>query len=183
LSDSNREAAGNQYELIHESLIRIFVSKGFSDAEDMADEVMDRVGRRVPEIRETYVGEQARYFHGVARNVILERGRRKEIPTEVLPVLPEKITTQSDEYECLLKCLKFLPEDKRELILDYYLYQGREKIEQHRIMASELGITDGALRGRAFQLRSKLEKCIANCILTEGKTKPGSGSINSGVLF
>lgn len=169
--------------MIHESLIRIFVSKGFSDAEALADEVMDRVGNRLPEIRETYVGAPARYFHGVARNVILEAGRRREIPTDVFPVLPHEINHESDEYECLLKCLKFLPNDKRELILDYYLYQGHEKIEHHRIMASELGITDGALRGRAFQLRSKLEKCISNCILAVDKTKHASQSINSGVLF
>ncbi|HEU4509061.1 MAG TPA: sigma-70 family RNA polymerase sigma factor, partial [Pyrinomonadaceae bacterium] len=163
--------------------IRIFVTKGFSDAEDLADEVMDRVANRLPEIRETYVGEPVRYFHGVARNVILERGRRREIATDELPVGPTNTSPDSDEYECLLKCLKFLSEDTRELILDYYLYQGRDKIELHRVMAAELGITDGALRGRAFQLRSRLEKCIANCVSAADKTKSGSGSINTGVLF
>ena len=149
----------------------------------MADEAMDRVANRLPEIRETYVGEPGRYFHGVARNLILEGGRRREIATDVLPVLPHEISHESEEYECLLTCLKFLPKDKRELILDYYLYQGHEKIEHHRIMARELGITDGALRGRAFQLRSKLEKCISNCVLTLDKTKHAPQNINTGVLF
>jgi DNA-directed RNA polymerase specialized sigma24 family protein len=166
LNDSNRDDAGQQYQLIRESLIRIFVSKGFSDAEDMADEAMDRVGNRLPELRETYVGEPVRYFHGVARYLILEHGRRRESTTDQIPVLPTEINRHSDEYECLLKCLKFLAEDKQELILDYYLYHGHDKIEHHRVMAAELGITDGALRGRAFQVRSRLEKCISNCIPT-----------------
>lgn len=181
MNDSNRDEAGHQYQLIRESLIRIFVSKGFNDAEDMADEAMDRVGNRVPELRDTYVGEKARYFHGVARFLILEHGRKPEIPTEDVPVTLPEINRQSDEYECLLKCLKFLAQDKRDLILDYYLYHGHDKIEHHRVMAAELGITDGALRGRAFQVRSRLEKCISNCIPTVNKTKNASRSINSGV--
>ena len=152
--------------MIRESLIRIFVSKGFNDAEDMADEVIDRVAKRVPELRETYVGEPVRYFHGVGRYLVLEHGRKKETATDELPVRLPEIDRHSDEYECLLKCLKFLAQDKRELILDYYLYQGHEKIEHHRDMAKELGITDGALRGRAFQVRSRLEKCISDCIPT-----------------
>ena len=181
MNGSNRDEAGQQYQLIRESLIRIFVSKGFNDAEDMADEAMDRVGSRLPELRETYVGEPVRYFHGVARFLILEHGRKKETATDEVPVMPPEINRHSDEYECLLKCLKFLAEDKRELILDYYLYQGHDKIEHHREMAAELGITDGALRGRAFQVRSRLEKCISNCIPTVNKTKSASRSIHGGV--
>ncbi len=181
MNDSNRDDAGQQYQLIRDSLIRIFVSKGFSDAEDMADEVIDRVAKRLPEIRETYVGEPIRYFHGVSRFLILEHWRKKETPTDEVPVMPQEVTRESDEYECLLKCLKFLAEDKRELILDYYLYHGHDKIEHHREMAAELGITDGALRGRAFQVRSRLEKCISICLPTVNKTKNASRSINSGV--
>jgi DNA-directed RNA polymerase specialized sigma24 family protein len=179
LDDSNREAAGQKYQLIRESLVRIFVSKGFNDAEDLADLTIDRVINRLPEIRNNYVGQPARYFHGVARNIILEAGRRREIATDVLPVLPTEISYQSNEYECLLKCLKFLPVEKRELILDYYLYQGHEKIEHHKRMADELGITDGALRGRAHNLRVSLEKCISNCIPTLGETKNRSQSIHN----
>ena len=165
MNDSDRDDAGQQYHTIHAGLIRTFVTHGFNDAEDLADDVMDRVGKRVPELRETYVGERARYFHGVARNVIFERRRRKEVTVDdELPVPPPVITPDSEEYECLLKCLKFFPKDQQELILDYYIYQGHDKSELHKVMAAELGITDGALRGRAFQLRSKLEKCISNCV-------------------
>lgn len=149
----------------------------------MGDEVFDRVANRLPEIRETYVGEPARYFHGVARYLILERGRRKEISIDVLPNSPPPPEKRSDESECLEKCLKFLAQDKRELILDYYLYQGHEKIELHKQMAEELGITHSALRQRAFHLRARLETCISNCLATVDKTKNGSSNINTGVLF
>ena len=145
-------------------MIRIFVSKGFSDAEDLADETINRVMKKLPEIRDTYVGEPARYFHGVARFIVREMTRRKEVAVDVMPLVPTDTEVHSDEYDCLLKCLRFLPAEKSELILDYYIYDGRDKIEQHERMANELGITKGALRGRAHQLRGNLENCIQKCI-------------------
>lgn len=140
------------------------MSRGFSDAEDLADETINRVMKRLPEIRDTYVGEPAKYFHGVARFVLLEVGRRKEVATDEIPVVSVKPDVHSDEYDCLVKCLKFLAAEKRDMILDYYIYDGRDKIVQHQRMANELGITDGALRGRAHQVRGNLEKCIDQCI-------------------
>ena len=140
------------------------MSKGFSDAEDLADETINRVMRKLPEIQDTYVGEPARYFHGVARYIVREMMRRKEVAVEEVPVVTTEAEVHSDEYDCLVKCLRFLPSDRRELILDYYIYDGRDKIAQHRQMASELGITEGALRGRAHQVRGNLEKCIQQCI-------------------
>ena len=62
------------------------MSKGFSDAEDLADETINRVAKRLPEIRESYVGDPVRYFHGVARFIIREMIRRKEVAVEVVPV-------------------------------------------------------------------------------------------------
>jgi len=162
--DPNREIAGQKYEVIRTGLIRIFVSKGFSDAEDLADTVINRVMKKLPEIRDTYVGDPVRYFHGVARNIIRETLRRREIATETVPSFSEEIESHSDEYDCLVKCLRFLAREKRELILDYHIYDGRDKVEQHRHMAEELGITEGALRGRAHHLRGSLEKCIRQCL-------------------
>ena len=140
------------------------MSKGLSDAEDLADETINRVIKKLPEIRDTYVGEPARYFRGVARFIILEVNRRKEIAVEELPVVSIEDEVHSDEYDCLVKCLRFLSADKREMILDFYTYDGRDKIEQHKRMANDLGITDGALRGRAHHVRGSLEKCIQQCI-------------------
>jgi len=154
---------GQQYEIIRAGLIRIFISKGFSDAEDLADETIDRVAKKLPEIREGYEGEKARYFHGVARNVIREARRRKEVATDKTPERSTMPRAPGDKYECLLECLRLLPAPKRELILDYYLYGGKDKVECHLLMAEELGISVGALRTRAHHIRRDLEKCVLEC--------------------
>ncbi len=170
----DREIAGQKYELIRAGLIRIFVSKGFSDAEDYVDEAIDRVIKRLPDIRADYSGDPARYFHGVARHIILEALRSKEVLTDSFPDLVSEEVRTTDLRDCLDQCLKVLPGDKRTLILDYHLYQGRAKVEHHRTMAGELSISEGALRTRAHHLRLTLETCVLKCLEERGeKQKPG----------
>src|SRR5690349_7288257 len=127
--------------------------------------------KRLPEIQSDYVGDPARYFHGVARNIVWEVGRRREVATDEMPqgVPPEP--PKSETSECLTKCLQQLPPEKQEFILDYHLYQGHEKVVHHREMASELSITEVALRTRAHHLRVNLEKCVLRCIDHQGKNK------------
>lgn len=176
--DPDRDVAARKYETIRAGLIRIFIGKGFNDAEDLADDAISRVIKRLPEIGDTYVGEPARYFHGVARNVLREAYRRKEIATDVSQVGRIQITNRSDEYECLMRCLRFLTPAKRDLILDYHVYEGHDKIEQHEIMARELGISKGALRLRAHHVRIEVEKCVQECIENLKKqTKSVAGDI------
>jgi DNA-directed RNA polymerase specialized sigma24 family protein len=169
--DSDREKAGQRYEVIRAGLIRMFISNGLSDAEYFADETIDRVIKRLPEIKETYVGDPVKYFHGVARFVIREARRRKEVVTDIFPDRFLQEPYRSDTSECLSKCLQQLPRDKKEFILDYHLYKGHRKVEHHREMAGELAITEGALRTRAHHLRVTLEKCVLECIDSFGRNK------------
>jgi len=58
---------------------------------------------------------------------------------------------------------KLSPEN-RELVMRYYDCDGRERIEQRKIMAEALGIAPNALRIRAFRIRAELEKCLTECV-------------------
>jgi DNA-directed RNA polymerase specialized sigma24 family protein len=182
---NDRELAGAKYETIRGGLIRFFVSKGFSDAEDLTDETINRVIGRLPDIRDTYEGDPSRYFHGVARNVLRERHRSREVTVEVSAIWVDPRPTSEDE-ECLDKCLKLLPESKRDLILDYYLYEGHDKIEHHKQMAAERQITEGALRVRVHHIRVTLETCLQKCMggnrVTKQKRRTivGKGSVGGG---
>lgn len=163
--DPCRDAAGQKYETIRGGLIKVFVARGCHDAEDLADLTINRVTLKLPEIKSDYVGEPARYFYGVARNVLLEARRRKEVPLDVVPSVAasEEVFT-SAEAECLDKCLSQLPDAQRELMLDYYQDVKRLKIEHRRRMAEELGLSAGALRLRAHRIRAGLEQCVRQCV-------------------
>lgn len=158
--DQDRDMAGRKYRIIHAGLVRMFVSRGFSDAEGLADQTIKRVTDLLPKIKDSYVGEPARYFYRVARYISLEALRQPEIPTDVFPVDPPRESNTNDTLECLLECLDLLTEEQRDLILDYHLYKGVDKIEHHKRMAKERGISIGALRSRAYHIRETLEKCV-----------------------
>jgi DNA-directed RNA polymerase specialized sigma24 family protein len=162
--DDDREAAGLKYEAIRSGLLRVFVSKGLNNAEDLADETINRVIGRLPDIKDNYSGDPVRYFYGVARNLLKEIFRRKEIAMEVKAVSVFCDPIISSELECLDGCLQLLPSEKSDLILDYYLYEGHDKVEHHKSMAATRGISHGALRGRAHQIRVGLEECVRQCV-------------------
>lgn len=179
--DPNRDEAALRFERIRGGLVRMFVSKGLMDAEFYADETVDRVIKRLPEIRATYTDKPVKYFHGVARNILREAARRKEIPTDILPeCLPRGGVADSELSSCLRKCLKALPKDKHDLIYDYHVYDGHEKIDSHRDMADELSITIGALRTRAHHVRAALEACVRKCMNLSGNERAGQGHNSSG---
>jgi RNA polymerase sigma factor (sigma-70 family) len=160
---NDRDLAGRKYETIRLGLVRIFVSKGFNDAEDLADVTINRVIVRLPDIRANYRGDPACYFCGVARNVIRERNRRKEVTAGVSDGRIEPKLDPPEGHDCLGHCLNSLPPSKRDLILDYYLYEGRQKVKHHKQMAGQLKITEGAVRSRAYQIRLHLENCMRHC--------------------
>jgi DNA-directed RNA polymerase specialized sigma24 family protein len=174
--DPNREEAALRFEVIRGGLVRMFVSKGLMDAEFYADETVDRVIKRLPEIRKTYTDQPVKYFHGVARNILREAARRREIPTDVLPeCLPREGVVDSDRAACLRKCLRNLTKEKHELIHDYHVYDGHEKIDSHRDMAEELAISIGALRTRAHHVRATLEDCVRKCMHLARNESTGGG--------
>lgn len=174
------EAAGQKYETIRGGLIKLFVSRGFHDAEDLADVVINRVISRLPDIWNVYDGDPANYFYGVARKVLLEAGRRKEIAAGVPPAVTaaEEKAIPGVEYECLVTCLQRLPADQRELVLDYYLDEKQLKISNRRHLAQKLNLTAAALRVRAHRIRVTLEKCVRRCVGASAETKRLPKSIN-----
>ncbi len=59
--DEDREQAGLKYEKIRLRLIKIFTCRGCAEAEDLADEVINRVVSRVGALESTYQGDPALY--------------------------------------------------------------------------------------------------------------------------
>lgn len=164
---STPERAGEKYEEIRRRLISFFINRHCAEAEDLADETINRVAGRLEDIVDFYDGEPMRYFYGVANNIALEYSRRKRPPVVAPP--PAPVGDEMEIYhECLDECLEHLSPRNREIILNYY----RDKLEAETTSRRELGarmkLKSGALRVRAHRIRHKLEQCIKECLRRKG---------------
>jgi RNA polymerase sigma factor (sigma-70 family) len=168
----DREQAGRRYEEIRQSLIKIFVWRGISEAEDLADETITRVAQKVPEIAADYVGNPALFFYGVAKKLLKEYLRKQKLQVSLdsqqLATSPPTGDPETFEKvdECLKKCVEKLSPENHSLILNYYLKEKQAKIDHRKELARRLKVDANALRVRAHRIRASLEKCIKDCLET-----------------
>ena len=173
--DPDPEIAGGKYELIRHKLMTMFRYRGCAFAEDLADETFDRVARRLPKIRTSYVGDPTSYFHGVAKKVCLEYLR--SVSRKKLSAVPP---VKEDEEELLQRldlALSQLEQEDRELILEYYRGDGRNKINHRKMLAMRAGLHLGGLRTRTSRIRSQLREYLT----TEDLGSYGPSFPNRGV--
>jgi DNA-directed RNA polymerase specialized sigma24 family protein len=159
--DPDREQAGIKYEQIRSRLIKIFTGRGCIDAEELADETINRVTSKLKEIQSEFIGDRARYFFGVANKVYLEFLRRKTPQPQSQPTDSGRAEL---EYRCLERCIAQLSEEDRALLLKDYGAKGQTQADRRKALADELGITLNALRIRVYRIRIALKECIEKCI-------------------
>jgi DNA-directed RNA polymerase specialized sigma24 family protein len=153
----DREKAAQKYEQIRRRLIEIFASRRFLDAECLADNTIDRVILKVPQVADGWVGDPAYFFYAVAKKIILEAS--KPIPLAVPPPTPDPEELERED-QCLERCLRLLSQDDRELVLEYV--SGNKKLRQAQVQ--KLGITPNALRIRVYQIKKNIRPCIKDCL-------------------
>lgn len=164
--DTDRDRAVERYFAIRRSLIKLFEVRGCHIAEDLADETIDRVLQKVESIADDFVGDQAAYFYGVARNVLHEYARRPKIE-QVTDDLEAPVNEENDdghELDCLESCLSKLLPGQREMIIAYYDFDKGQKTGSRKRLAETLGISMELLRIRTFRIRTALQKCVLSCM-------------------
>ncbi len=160
--DPNREEAGKKYEDIRRRLIKMFSSRGCFCPEDLADETINRVIVKVPDIKDCYRGDPGRYCGGVARNVLHEYARKRTVPVSRPKADPPE--ARERELECLDRCLNEVAVAQRSIILRYYEGEKGTRIQIRSGMARELGTEPNALRLRIHRIRTVLQKCVGDCL-------------------
>ena len=164
------EVAGALYEATRQNLIGLFRWRGLEFPEELADETLNRVARKLDEGAE--IENFQSYVTGVARFILLEALKERERIRSALDSTPQPTATEPfDEggggdvrRACLEKCLASLPPDARALVLEYYDDEERTRIEQRKALAARLGLEINALRNRALRIRTKLEDCVVRCV-------------------
>ena len=172
------EPGGECYLEMRQRLVRYFDRKNCLSPDELADETLNRVARRLEEEGAIISDAPAHYCYIVARLVFLEsvRERQRQEPLDerlsaqaaakvaASPEASEEQQARERRWECLERCLGKLEADDRELIIGYYRGEERAKIENRRAMAVKLGVTMNALSIRACRLRDKLESCLRECL-------------------
>jgi DNA-directed RNA polymerase specialized sigma24 family protein len=149
----DRELAGRNYEGLRRRLINLFAWEQFDAADELADETLNRLARKV--IEGTEIPNLDRFAFGIARLLMQEEGRRKRNLQSVLLEL-QRGTPRSPDWgslDAMDRCLAALPRDRRELIERYYA-------EDRVALARSLDISVNALRNRAMRIREELFKCV-----------------------
>lgn len=171
----NVEQGGIKYEKIRLKLIRFFSAKGSIAPEENADEVFDRVARRIAEGEILDRDNPDGYFLQTARFVFLEECRswQKKVssldamppnfepfedPVETLEVLSERIEKEKG-LEVLAECRKDLSSDELLMVDVYDFGTGRERIERRKALANKLGKNMNSLRIDVCRTNNKLKKC------------------------
>jgi DNA-directed RNA polymerase specialized sigma24 family protein len=165
--DPDKERAGARYEALRLTLVKFFDWRGAHFPEECADETFNRVARKIDSGEA--VRDIATYCNGVARMVFLESTRGPEHRKVSLDALTSPLSISSSteandpQRDCFEHCLGSLPNDSRQLILEYYENEKRGKIDNRLALADRLGIPLNALRNRAQRVRAKLEQCVNQC--------------------
>lgn len=172
----DREQAGERYEDIRRRLVRLFEWRHCAAPEELADEAINRVARRLAQGIEIHAESPFGYFCGVAHHVgqemLRERGRERSTfrtASTLAALAAEPEPGAERRLACLHACLARLPGDQRRLILQYHQGGERARIDGRQRLARELGIGANALRIRAHRIRRRLEDCCARCLAEGGE--------------
>src|SRR5450432_774874 len=169
--DADRERAGEKYEDLRSTLTRFFEWRSAPSPEEHADEVFNRLAKRLAEGVE--VRNIGGYCYEVARLIFLEavkglaskRAPLDSIEFEARVADNVDATTEKElRLACLDDCLRVLPSASAELILEYYRYEKRAQIDQRKALAERFGLRREALANRTQRLRDKLEQCVSGCL-------------------
>jgi DNA-directed RNA polymerase specialized sigma subunit, sigma24 homolog len=162
-----------QFELLRGKLIVFFENRRCLDPEELADETLERIIKKLCE--GTKVSHLIRYSYGVAKNIFYEYLRTEKAKNHYAEEQKRRSEThmsdenddaivKEEQLKCLERCTARLSEQEQWLLAEYYSLRGNLKLEHRRNLAEQLNITRAALTLRIFHLKQKLKKCINDCL-------------------
>ena len=171
--DQGSDSQGERYVEIRDRLVVYFGRRNCPAPDDLADETLNRVARRLEEQVTIDDIVPAHYCYIVARFVLLESLRQRSRESASLSEiragvdsthpLDDVAVERERTMECLERCLAGSSVAERELILEYYRTdEGAAKVQRKRL-AERLGLTQNSLSIRAWRLRHRIERCVREC--------------------
>lgn len=177
--DEGADSHGENYLEMRRRLVSYFDRRNCLSPDDLADETLNRVARKLAEAGQITDASPSQYCYIVAKFVLLESFRAPENRQSNIDDLsparqsksnlsvspfPDTVQATGDRrMNCLETCLNNLPGNDQKMIVNYYQGEQRSKIDGRSLLAKSLRISTNALAIRACRLRSKLEACVKKC--------------------
>lgn len=189
------DQASRSYARLRERLCRFFEWNRARNADELADETLDRLARRLGRAenlnsvagramagspRERAIERPEEFAVGIARLVLHEQRRRQMRAEQALEEVRRESDTErnlrrteesrrAEELTATLdRGMAKLSQEQQELIRRYYSVEGRTMIDARKRLAQEMGISINALRNRALRIRTELESHVRSKL-----NKPG----------
>lgn len=183
-----REVAAARFEEIRAKLIRSFALHGSLTPEENADDVFNRVARKLVDGAELDLLTTDHYFLSVARFVRKEyfrdnRGKFVPIDEQTDSVkgsddaVEEEIKMadqieQELKFEAFRHCRGQLSSQDLVIINEYCAATGREKIDRRNALAATLQKTKNALAVEVTRIRKRLRECARDKLREAGIIGP-----------
>jgi DNA-directed RNA polymerase specialized sigma24 family protein len=171
--------SGARYEALRTRLIFYFSRKCLDFPEDLADEVLDRLARRLAE--GTEIDSLTAFALGIARFVAQEQLSKPfqiQVQAETFfDNIPANSPTESMEetFSGMEYCLNRMTPADVELLERYYLGDGESLIRARKSISETLKISPEAVRQRIFSIRRRLRQCMEHHT-ARIRTKPESSN-------
>ncbi|MFN0110684.1 MAG: RNA polymerase sigma factor [Blastocatellia bacterium] len=179
----DKEQAGIIFESLRRKLVEVFVRRGVPTLflYELADETLDRVGRKLAEGEVIRHPEPMAYVYGVARHVLSEFWRKQSLkekteltvedlsPRDLAKIesrnrLQQERDDRSRWLECMDEFLKTLPPKEASLLRNCHHDDQRQQSINRRQAAAQMGMTENSLRTHLHRIRQMLQRKVRACV-------------------
>jgi len=162
---SNEDVAASEFTKLRDSLVRFFLIKGEMEADEAADETLDRLAAKLD--GPVVIENLTKYSFGIARLVFLENLRKTSKADQAVKayaweradrIQPDE---ETDGFSRMRDCFGKLSDPDKDLLRSYFADVPRGRLDEERIqLAGSMGASLNNLRLKIFRLRRRLEDCV-----------------------
>jgi hypothetical protein len=160
------EAAVERYRRLHGRLVLFFMRHRSYHPEDLADQVVNRLARKLSD--GLSIGNIEAFALGMARLVVREEQaqslRERNCHLELCrneSVVQRTFNERENSYQWMENQLATLPVSQRSMLERYHEGEGIRRIRERQKLAEEMGLSIGTLRKRIFDLQAMLRIKLA----------------------
>ncbi|MBZ5505876.1 MAG: hypothetical protein LAO78_10350 [Acidobacteriia bacterium] len=173
---SDRVVAAEKYVMLRHKLVRFFERFQYGDPEDLADDALDRIAKKL-ETEAIHNLNSFAYSVAVKISLEIQKDSARFVSIDGREDWEDSLVGERDpeariidsmrkmrNAQCLNACLQRLRAGDHELLLEYYEGEKQERIRRRQELAEKRATTLARLRSEVNLFREKLRACVNRCL-------------------